>query len=56
MKDEGQSLNTFLPQSPMIPFQAVFIKSVPTIKKTSLQIVSYVRNNKIVYVHTPNLL
>jgi len=55
MKDEGQSLNTFLPQSPMIPFQAVFIKSVPTIKKTSLQIVSYVRNNKIVYVHTPNL-
>jgi len=48
-------LNTSLPQATLIPFQVVFIKSVATIKKTSLQIVSYVRNNKIVYVHAPNL-
>ena len=53
--DKNDLLNTSLPQSPLIPFQVVFIKSVATIKKTSLQIVSYVRNNKIVYVHAPNL-
>ena len=53
--DKNQSFNTFLSQTPLIPFQVVFIKSVPTIKKTSIQIVSYVRNNKIVYVHAPNL-
>ena len=53
--DKNDKLNTSLPQAPLIPFQVVFIKSVATIKKTSLQIVSYVRNNKIVYVHTPNL-
>lgn len=53
--DKNDLLNTSLPQAPLIPFQVVFIKSVPTIKKTSLQIVSYVRNNKIVYVHAPNL-
>ena len=53
--DKNDLLNTNLPQAPLIPFQVVFIKSVPTIKKTSLQIVSYVRNNKIVYVHAPNL-
>ena len=53
--DKNDLLNTTLPQAPLIPFQVVFIKSVPTIKKTSLQIVSYVRNNKIVYVHAPNL-
>ena len=53
--DKNDLLNTSLPQAPLIPFQVVFIKSVPTIKKTSLQIVSYVRNSKIVYVHAPNL-
>ena len=53
--DKNDLLNTNLPQAPLIPFQVVFIKSVATIKKTSLQIVSYVRNNKIVYVHAPNL-
>ena len=53
--DKNDLLNTILPQAPLIPFQVVFIKSVATIKKTSLQIVSYVRNNKIVYVHAPNL-
>ncbi|RTZ84691.1 MAG: hypothetical protein DSY94_05375 [SAR324 cluster bacterium] len=53
--DKNDLLNTSLPQAPLIPFQVVFIKSVATIKKTSLQIVSYVRNNKIVYVHAPNL-
>ena len=53
--DKNDLLNTSLPQTPLIPFQVVFIKSVATIKKTSLQIVSYVRNNKIVYVHAPNL-
>jgi len=53
--DKNDLLNTTLLQAPLIPFQVVFIKSVATIKKTSLQIVSYVRNNKIVYVHAPNL-
>lgn len=53
--DKNDLLNTSLPQAPLIPFQVIFIKSVPTIKKTSLQIVSYVRNNKVVYVHAPNL-
>ena len=53
--DKNDLLNTTLPQAPLIPFQVVFIKSVANIKKTSLQIVSYVRNNKIVYVHAPNL-
>ena len=53
--NKNDLLNTNLPQAQLIPFQVVFIKSVATIKKTSLQIVSYVRNNKIVYVHTPNL-
>ena len=53
--DKNDLLNTSHPQAPLIPFQVVFIKSVPTIKKTSLQIVSYVRNNKVVYVHAPNL-
>ena len=38
-----------------VPFQVVFFKAVPTIKRTSLQIVSYVRNNKLVYVRAPDL-
>ena len=54
-KNDLLNTSTSLPQAPLIPFQVVFIKSVATIKKTSLQIVSYVRNNKIVYVHAPNL-
>ena len=53
--DKNDFLNTSLPQDPLIPFQVIFIKSVPTIKNTSLQIISYERNNKIVYVHAPNL-
>ena len=53
--DKNDLLTTSLPQAPLIPFQVVFIKSVATIKKTSIQIISYVRNNKIVYVHAPNL-
>ena len=53
--DKNDLLTTSLTQAPLIPFQVVFIKSVATIKKTSIQIVSYVRNNKIVYVHAPNL-
>ena len=53
--DKNDLLTTSLPQAPLIPFQVVFIKSVSTIKKTSIQIVSYVRNNKIVFVHAPNL-
>ena len=54
INDKNNLLNTSLPQAPLIPFQVVFIKSVATIKKTSLQIVSYVRDNNIVYVHAPN--
>ena len=46
--DKNDLLNTSLTKAPLVPFQVVFIKSVATIKKTSLQIVSYVRNNKIV--------
>ena len=42
-------------QNNEIPFQIVFFKVVPTIKRTSLQIVSYVRNNKLVYVRAPDL-
>ena len=40
-------------QDQEIPFQVVFFRSVSTIKRTSLQIVSYVRNNQIVYVRAP---
>jgi len=39
-----------------IPFQVVFFKAVPTIKRTSVKIISYVRNNKLVYVRAPDLL
>ena len=38
-----------------VPFQVVFFKDVSSIKRTSLQIVSYVRKNKLVYVRAPDL-
>ena len=38
-----------------VPFQVVFFKDVSAIKRTSLQIVSYVRKNKLVYVRAPDL-
>jgi len=47
-------LNTGL-QKQGIPFQLVFLKSVQNIKRTSVQIVSYVRNNKIKFVRSPGL-
>ena len=42
-------------QKQVIPFQLVFLKSVQNIKRTSVQIVSYVRNNKIIFVRSPGL-
>ena len=39
----------------VIPFQLVFLKSVESIKRTTVQIVSYVRNNKIIFVSSSNL-
>ena len=50
---QKNSLNPGLHQQE-IPFQLVF-KSVQSIKRTSVQIVSYVRNNKIVFVRSPGL-
>ena len=51
---QENSLNTGL-QKQGIPFQLVFFKSVQNIKRTSVQIVSYVRNNKIIFVRSPGL-
>jgi len=51
---QENSLNKGL-QKQGIPFQLVFLKSVQNIKRTSVQIVSYVRNNKIFFVRTPGL-
>jgi len=51
---QKNSLNTGL-QKKGIPFQLVFLKSVQNIKRTSVQIVSYVRNNKIIFVRSPDL-
>ena len=51
---QKNSLNPGLQQQE-IPFQLVFFKSVQSIKRTSVQIVSYVRNNKIVFVRSPGL-
>ena len=42
-------------QKQVIPVQLVFLKSVQNIKRTSVQIVSYVRNNKIIFVRSPGL-
>ena len=51
---QENSLNTGL-QKQGIPFQLVFLKSVQNIKRTSVQIVSYVRNNKILFIRSPEL-
>ena len=51
---QEKSLNSGL-QKQETPFQLVFLKSVKNIKRTSVQIVSYVRNNKIIFVRSPGL-
>ena len=51
---QENSLNTGL-QKQEIPFQLVFLKSVQDIKRTSVQIVSYVHNNKVIFVRSPDL-
>ena len=51
---QENSLNTGL-QKLGIPFQLVFLKSVQNINRTSVRIVSYVRNNKIIFVRAPSL-
>jgi hypothetical protein len=51
-KEKNQ--NTVL-QKQRIPFQLVFFKAVKNIKRTSIQIVSYVRNNKILFIRSPDL-
>ena len=51
---QENSFNTGLKKL-RIPFQLVFLKSVQNIKRTSVQIVSYVRNNKIIFVRSPGL-
>ena len=51
---QENSLNTGL-QKRGIPFQLVFLKSVQNINRTSVRIVSYVRNNKIIFVRSPGL-
>ena len=38
-----------------VPFQVIFFKDVSAIKRTSLQIVSYMRNNELFYVRMPGL-
>jgi hypothetical protein len=54
-EDQSGTLRTGTLKDQGVPFQVVFFKAVPTIKRTSLQIVSYVRNNKLVYVRAPDL-
>jgi hypothetical protein len=49
------SLMTSVTQDQEVPFQVVFFKDVSSIKRTSLQIVSYVRKNKLVYVRASDL-
>ena len=49
------SLMTSVTQDQEVPFQVVFFKDVSSIKRTSLQIVSYVRKNKLVYVRVSDL-
>jgi len=51
---QEKSLNSGL-QKQETPFQLVFLKSVKNIKRTSVQIVSYVRNNKITFVRSSGL-
>jgi hypothetical protein len=54
---EGQkgSLITSATKDQEVPFQVVFFKDVSSIKRTSLQIVSYMRKNKLVYVRASDL-
>jgi hypothetical protein len=49
------SLMTSATKDQEVPFQVVFFKDVSSIKRTSLQIVSYVRKNKLVYVRASEL-
>ena len=52
--DQEQTSNATIKKKE-IPFQLVFFKSVQSIKRTSVQIVSYVRNNKMIFVRSPDL-
>ena len=52
---QKRSLMTIDTKGQEVPFQVVFFKDVSAIKRTSLQIVSYVRKNKLVYVRAPDL-
>ena len=38
-----------------IPFQLIFLKSVKSIKRTTVQIVSYVNNKEIIFLRSPEL-
>jgi hypothetical protein len=49
------SLMTIATKEQEVPFQVVFFKDVSSIKRTSLQIVSYMRKNKLVYVRASDL-
>ena len=49
------SLMTSVTNDQEVPFQVVFFKDVSSIKRTSLQIVSYLRKNKLVYVRASDL-
>ena len=51
---QEKNLNTVL-QKQGIPFQLVFFKAIQNIKRTSVQIVSYVRNDKILFIRSPDL-
>ena len=52
---QKRSLMTIDTKGQEVPFQVVFFKDVSSIKRTSLQIVSYVRKNKLVYVRASGL-
>ena len=57
-KSESESSKELLVKSTKgqeVPFQVVFFKDVPSIKRTSLQIVSYIRKNELVYVRATDL-
>jgi hypothetical protein len=49
------SLMTNATKAQEVPFQVVFFEDVSSIKRTSLQIVSYVRKNNLVYVRASDL-
>ena len=52
---QKRSLMTIDTKGQEVPFQVVFFKDVSAIKRASLQIVSYVRKDKLVYVRAPDL-